>query len=128
LSLTSIQELSYLRAQLHGDAAQVITEFQLTNDNHDASVALLKQRFSEPSKQIEAHMQALVDLPNPSNTLCANFMIALRDISIVLQHWEGLKRLMVSFSPQYYLGNIPLKIKQNMARAHGKRDWTITEL
>ena len=32
-SLTGVQKLSYLRAQLHGDATRVIAGFQLTNDN-----------------------------------------------------------------------------------------------
>jgi len=32
-SLTGVQKLSYLRAQLSGDAAHVITGFQLTNNN-----------------------------------------------------------------------------------------------
>ena len=58
-SLTGVQKLSYLRAQLSGDAARVITGFQLTNDNYAHSVALLKERFGQIYKQVDAHMQAL---------------------------------------------------------------------
>ena len=67
-SLTGVQKLSYLRAQLRGEARDVIAGFQLTNASYADSVQLLKERFGEPYKQIDAHMQALIDLPGPSNT------------------------------------------------------------
>ena len=44
-SLTGVQKLSYLRAQLCGDAARVIAGFELTNSSYDHSIALLKERF-----------------------------------------------------------------------------------
>ena len=68
-SLTSVQKLSYLSAQLCRDAAQVIAGFQLTNDNYTNSVTLLKERFGQTYKQVDAHLQALVDLPSPNNSL-----------------------------------------------------------
>ena len=42
-SLTGVQKLSYLCAQLRGDAARVIAGFQLTNANYEHSIALLKE-------------------------------------------------------------------------------------
>ena len=66
--MTRAQKLSYLRAQLSGDAARVIAGFQLTNDNYDHSIALLKERFGQTYKQMDVHMQALIDFPNPNNT------------------------------------------------------------
>ena len=44
-SLTGVQKLSYLRAQLKGEASKVIAGFQLTNANYTHSVALLQERF-----------------------------------------------------------------------------------
>ena len=64
-----MQKPSYLRAQLCGDAARVIAGFQLTNSSYDYSIALLKEPFGQTYKQAEAHMQALIDSPNPNNTL-----------------------------------------------------------
>ena len=61
--------VSYLRAQLCGDAARDIAVFQLTNDSYDHSITLLKQRFRQIYKQVDAHMQALIDSPSPNNTL-----------------------------------------------------------
>lgn len=69
LTQTQCQKLSYLQAQLQGDAARVIAEFPLTNANYGHSIALLQDRFGQPYKLVSAHMQALLDLPNPTNTL-----------------------------------------------------------
>ena len=68
-SLTGVQKLNYLHAQLNGDAACVIPGFQLTNDNYVHSVALLKECFGQIYKQVDTHMQALRDLPIPTNSL-----------------------------------------------------------
>ena len=66
--LTGVQKLSYLRAQLKGEASKVIAGFQLTNPNYNHSVALLHERFGQPYKQIEAHMQALINIPTPKQS------------------------------------------------------------
>ena len=53
-SSTSVQKLSYLHAELWGEASQVITEFQLTNANYTDSVCLLiKEGFGEPYVMVE---------------------------------------------------------------------------
>ena len=61
--------MSYLCSQLGGEAAHVVTGFQLTNDNYVHSVTLQKERFGQTYKQIDAHMQAIRDLPVPTNSL-----------------------------------------------------------
>ena len=67
--LSNVQKLTYLRAQLQGEAARVISGFPLTNDTYVPSVDLLRDRFAKPEKLKKAYLQALIDLPNPSNTL-----------------------------------------------------------
>ena len=68
-SLTNVQKLSYLRAQLQADAFKVVAGFPLTNTNYTESVTLLKSRFGQPHKLIAAHMQALLHQSKPTNTL-----------------------------------------------------------
>ena len=67
-SLTGVQKLSCLRAQLRGEASRAIAGFQLTNTSYDDSVQLLRDRFGESFRQVDAHTQALIDLPGPTNT------------------------------------------------------------
>jgi len=40
--------------------------FQLTNPNYTHSVALLQEHFGQLYRQIEAHMQALINIPTPN--------------------------------------------------------------
>ena len=55
-------------AQLKGEASKIIAIFQLTNANYTHLVALLQERFRQLYKQIDAHMQALINLPNLSQS------------------------------------------------------------
>ena len=127
-SLTGVQKLSYLRAQL-GETCDVIAGFPLTNTSYADSIVLLKERFGQSYKQIEAHRQALIDLLRPSHTSSSvqyvNFMMLLRAICGASQYWDRMKIHMAACLPQ---SCYPGKMIQNMARAHGKRKWTITEL
>ena len=68
-TLTGVQKLSYLRAQLQGDASTAIAGFPLTNANYEHSVTLLKTRFGQSYKLTNAHMQALLDMSCPTNSL-----------------------------------------------------------
>jgi len=71
-----VQKLSYHHAQLQGDAKWVIAEFQLTNTNYEYSVTQLREWFGQPYKQIDPHIQALIDLTSPVSHFPAymNFM------------------------------------------------------
>ncbi|XP_062587115.1 uncharacterized protein LOC134248736 [Saccostrea cucullata] len=66
-TLTPIQKFSYLKAQLQDAAAQTIAGFTLTNANYETAIDLLKERFGQPQKIINAHMRALMELQAPRN-------------------------------------------------------------
>ena len=70
-SITGVQKLNYLRAQLQGSALRVIAGLPLTNTNYNHSEILLKERYGEPHKLVDAHMQALIHLSCPTNTLAS---------------------------------------------------------
>ena len=57
VGLSGVQKFNYLRAQLHGDAAHVIAGFPLTDSNYAQSVTLLKDRFRQPYKLVNVHME-----------------------------------------------------------------------
>ena len=66
-SLTPIERFSYLRASLQGSVAATINGLSLSSTNYEAAVALLKERYGDPQKIINAHMDALVNLPIVEN-------------------------------------------------------------
>ena len=66
-SLTLIERFSYLRASLRGSAAATINGLSLSSANYEAAGALLKERYGDPQQIINAHMDALVNLPIVEN-------------------------------------------------------------
>ena len=104
--------------------------FPLTGDNYAHSVSLLKQRFGQPYKIVNAHMQALLTLPNPVNTLSSlqTFYDSIES------HIRGLTSL--GKSPESYgalltpiiLGKLPNDIRKNLAREHSNVEWTLDDL
>ena len=61
--------MNYLKAQLQGDAATAIAGLPLTERNYHLSIELLENRFGQPYKLINTHIQALLDVPNPNTNL-----------------------------------------------------------
>ena len=68
-SLTGVQKLSYLCAQLKGEASRVIAGLALTNLNYHHSLSLLRDRHGQPHTIINPHIQALLELSKPTNKL-----------------------------------------------------------
>ena len=125
-----MQKVNYLRAQVTDEAAKSIAGFPLTNSNYEHSIALLRERFGQTQRIVNAHMQALLTLPNPSNN-----MISLRSFHDTIEnHIRGLSAL--GHSRDSYgallvpiiLGKLPVEIKQNLARYHPAFEWSIDEL
>ena len=129
-NLTGVQKFNYLRAQLQGDAARVVIGFPLTDVNYEQSVTLLRERFGQPYKLINAHMQALLNLANVNNTLSS--LQSLYDT--IEGHVRGLTSL--GKHPESYgtmltpviLSKLPKEIRKNIAREHNNVEWTLDDL
>ena len=99
-----------------GDAARVIAGFQLTNNSYDHSIALLKQRFGQAYKQVEACMQALIDSLSPNNALPSlrEFYDTterhIRSLTTLGKPKDSYGSLLVPI----LLGKLPSKTKQNI--------------
>ena len=110
---TGVQKFNYLRAQVLDEVAKSNAGLLLTNDNYEHSITLLKERFGQTEKTVNAHMQALLALPNPSNN-----MISLRSFhDSVENHIQGFSAL--GQSKDFYgslrvpiiLGKLPVEIR-----------------
>ena len=88
-NLTGVEKFNYLRAQLDGEASRTVGGFTLTDANYEQSVSLLESRFGKKQRIINAHMQALLDLPAPSNNATS-----LRQLYDAIEsHIRGLQSL-----------------------------------
>lgn len=129
-SLSDVQKFNYLRAQLSNGTERVIAGLPLTNANYTKAIQLLIERFGQPHKIVNAHMEALLNLPTPSNRL-----ISLRSFYDGIEnHVRGLEAL--GKSTETY-GDIlvpiihrklPTEVKRNLARQNGNKEWQLDEL
>ena len=87
-------------------------------------------RFGQPQRIVNAHMHALMNLPNPRNDIKG-----LREFHDAIEnHVRGL--LALGWETESYgallvpmvLGKLPVETRQNLAREHGNLEWTINEL
>ena len=129
-SLSDIQKFNYLRAQLRGDASRSIAGFPLTNANYQRSIELLQERFGQSHRIINAHMEAMLNLPNPTTQL-----VSLQHFYDTLEtHIRGLEAL--GKSHESYGGilvpiihkKLPVELKKSLARDHSNKEWTLDEL
>ena len=129
-TLSPIHKFNYLKAQLQGDAARAIAGLPLTEMNYTQSVTLLKQRFGQPEKLINAHTHALIELPGPTNKLSS--LQLFHDITE--NHIRGLASLGVSKESYstilvpIILGKLPIPVRRNLARDHDQLRWTLDDL
>ena len=112
-----MQKFIYLRGQVQGDAARVIAGFPLTDDNYAHAITLLQARYGQPHKLISAHMEVLLNLEKPTNTLSS--LLAFHDT--LEQHMRSLSSLGKS-SEAYgslltpsVLRTLPTEMKKHMA-------------
>ncbi|GBN78670.1 hypothetical protein AVEN_260252-1, partial [Araneus ventricosus] len=59
-SLTKIEKFTYLKTYLGGIALNAVSGFSLTDQNYDASIKLLKERFGRTDIIISSHMHKLL--------------------------------------------------------------------
>lgn len=88
--LSKIQKFYYLKSYLKGDASQLLHSLELTDDNYDVAINLLKERYENKKMLIHNHMKNIVDLP-PINK---ESYVALRKcIDIIQRNVRSLKTL-----------------------------------
>ena len=93
------------------------------------SVALLKERFGQQYKLVDAHMEALLNVSTPSNTLAGlqsfhdTIQSHMRALSSLGKPPESYGSLLTSV-----ILSLPTKIKTRMARVHYNSEWTLDEL
>ena len=79
--LTNAEKFNYLRSKLVGDAFTSISGLQCTNENYNIAIDLLKARFGQKQAILDAHYQAVTNLPHVSNLDCDSFLIKWNNIS-----------------------------------------------
>ena len=131
--LSTIDKFSYLRHYLEDSAKKVIMGFKLTENNYEAALDLLKQRFAKPSVIKRAHIRDLMNVQAVFNERSVFKMRELYDT--VEMHFRGLEALGVdkdSYSTiivPALMERIPESVRLNMIRENKSADeWDIEEM
>ena len=129
-TLNGTQKFNYLKAQLKNEALYSTTGFQLTNSNYEQAVTLLKNRFGQPHKAINDHMQAFLDIKSPNRQL-ENLQKFYDTLETHLRSHscgkaqESYGDLLMPIIP----GKLPNDVRKNLARDHLTLIyWTTNEL
>ena len=118
-----------MRTLLLGEAARAVAGFPLTHTNYSHSVEILKERFGQTQQIVNAHIQGLLNLPTPRNT-----MADLRTTNDLIEsHIRGLSS--IGIAPESYdallipvtLGKSPADVRRNLAREQNKSGWNMDE-
>lgn len=130
-SLSRIDKFNYLYSLLEGPALLAIKGLALTEENYQASVDILKQRFGNTQLVISAHMDELLKLPVSSGDKPSQLRIIYDKISVNVR---GLEALGIK-SDQYgsllipvIMSKLPSEIRIEIARKTTSEVWQIHDL
>ena len=129
-NLSGVEKFNYLKAQTSGEAARAISGFPLTNTNYEQAIALLNERFGQSYKIVNAHMQALLNIPTPTNSLTSirqfhdTIENRMRGLSALGKSEETYGDLLIPI----ILGKLPAELQRNLAREQNNGTWTINLL
>ena len=128
--LSEIQKFNYLQAQVEGEEARTISGFAMTNSNYSSVISLLRERFGQQHKIVQAHMHAMVNLPAPSNNYPSlrsfydQLESSIRSLESLGETQEKYGSLLVPI----VLAKLPAEIRKHLARENGSDKWILAEL
>ena len=131
--LAKVDKFKYLRGFLEEPVRRVIAGLALTEENYDAAVEILTNRFAKPMKIKRAHINDIMSLPpvfNERNT--ARLRHLYDDIEAHFRSLEALGADKDSYSSvvvPVVMEKIPEPIRISMIRFGGDYlDWNLEEL
>ena len=104
----------------------MIVGLPLTNSNYQQLTSLLKECYGQPYKLINAHVQAVLELPKPVNKLASLQLFHhtveghICCLQLLGKSPDALETLLVPIM----LGELPEETKKNMVRAHESNQQT----
>ena len=122
--MSKIDKLNYVNSLLEGRALRAIQGLTVTEDNYDAAVEILQQRFGKTQQTISAHINELMKIP-ACNSTDNSFQLSYTYDKISV-HTRGLASLGVD-SKQYgsllipvIMAKLPQEVRIQIARTTKK--------
>ena len=129
--LSNIDKFNYLNSLLEGRALRAVQGLTVSEDNYQAAIDILQQRFGKPQQIISAHMDELMKIPPCTVDKPLQLRYVYDKISV---HTRGLPSLGVD-SKQYgsllipvIMAKLPQEVRIQIARETTKEIWEITDI
>ena len=118
--------MNYLRAQLEGDAADVISGLPLTNANYEQSIKLLKERYGQNEVIINVHCTSLMDQPASSSQTSA----LRKNDDLIEKHLRSLEALGENIESKILVSLIMAKLPRDVVihltdQRNDGDEWTV---
>jgi len=117
--ITNIEKFQYLKSVLKGEALTLLDGLLLSDDNYDAALELLDNRYGSKRRVMRAHIRSMIQIapPNMRN------IVSLRGfVDSINKHMRGLKSLNVTsdnysvFLSEILLSKLPRELKHEWAK------------
>lgn len=125
----SIDKMNYLKSRLTGEALDAISGYQLSNNNYDVVVDVLKRRFGNSQLIIDSHYRNLSHLP-----VATNHTVSLRQTYDAIERsLRSLEALGENVDHRHFVAMISEKLPQKvmyqlyMLKPDGEK-WTVSKL
>ncbi len=86
--LTDIKKFTYLKGQLVGEAAKLISGFKLEANSYDPAIQLLKDNYGREDRISYALVTELTNLPNPQHQVSS--------LKQVMAKYESLDKSLIT--------------------------------
>ncbi|XP_064632755.1 uncharacterized protein LOC135491048 [Lineus longissimus] len=129
-NLDNVQKLQYLRAQLSGEAADIIAGLSSTDANYAHAMELLRKRYGEKHKVISALMRAFWELPRPSEDI-RGLRTFVDKIETYVRGLQSLNKTEDSYGDllvPMLLDKIPPNTRKQLTRSNETADFTLRSL
>ena len=123
--LQRVDKFNYLRRQLVGSANETIVGLDLTNDNYDIAIKLLKERYGKKHILIDTHYAQLINLPIAMNkTLSLKLYFDLTE-----KHLRVFSALGENIEQKQFLSMMKSKLPRDVIskleeQKHENYEWT----
>ena len=129
--LSKIDKFNYLNSLLEGRVIRAVQGLTVSEDNYQAAIDILQQRFGKPQQIISVHMDELMKIPPRTVDKPSQLRYVYDKISV---HTRGLASLGVD-SKQYgsllipvIMAKLPQEVRIQVARETTKEIWEITDI
>ena len=128
-TLTSVQKFSYLKTTLEGEPSTQIANLEMTAANYNSALEILKDRYGDKQRIIEAHYRKLLNLDPETQgythlkQFFDNLELHIRGLEAQNKKKEELGDLLTLLLMDKLSG----ELRRCLARDHSKTTWTIDD-